>query len=141
MIDGWTEGIFPEWVKAGPFWFVAGEVGFDVVTHQPIHSFSDLSATGRLLAQGRFDDGQTAMAQTWYIYQNLDRMLRDAGSDLSKVVQQTVFMRNPSEWPAVERIASIVFGGGIPPTTMVPIDDIGYYKELKMEIEPVALVK
>ena len=137
---GGSAGIQPTWSKAGPFWFVSGDLGWNRAKHDSIHSFSDLTDAGRFLAQGRFHDVHTeAMAQAWYTYQSLDRQMHDAGSELAKVVQQNLYMRDVSEYLAVERIASIVYKGRIPPTILVPVDDIGSYGE-RLEIETISLV-
>jgi len=136
-----TVGFYPMWTKAGPFWFVSGELGINSAKHQAIRSFPDLTDAGRFLAQGRFHDVHTdIMAQAWSIYQSLERQMRDAGSELSKVAQQNIYMRNVADYLAVERIASIVYQGHIPPTTLVPIDDLGPYEELKLEIETISLI-
>ena len=137
---GGSAGIQPVWSKAGPFWFVSGDLGWNRAKHESIHSFSDLTDAGRFLAQGRFHDVHTeVMAQAWYTYQSLDRQMHDAGSELAKVVQQNLYMRDVSEYLAVERIASIVYQGRIPPTILVPVDDIGPYGE-RLEIETISLV-
>lgn len=135
-----TVGLYPMWTKAGPFWFVSGELGLNYGKHQAICSFSDLPDTGRFLAQVCFHDGNaTAMAQAWRIYQSLDRMMHEAGSDLSKVLQQSIYIRNVQDYLAVERVASLVYQGRIPPTTLVPVNDIGPYETLRMEIETISL--
>jgi enamine deaminase RidA (YjgF/YER057c/UK114 family) len=136
-----TLGLYPMWTKGGPFWFVSGELGLNYGEHQAIHSFSDLPDTGRFLAQVCFHDANTiTMAQAWRIYQSLDRMMREAGSDLSKVLQQSIYIRNVQDYLAVERVASIVYQGQIPPTVLVPVDEIGPYEELRMEIETISLI-
>lgn len=135
-----TVGFQPMWIKADPFCFVCGELGLIPAEHQSILSFSDLTDNGRFLAQGRFHDVHTdVMSQAWSIYQSLAQQMREAGSDLSKVVQQMIFVRDVFDYLAVERIASIVFQNRIPPTTMVPVDDIGPYNNLRLEIEIISL--
>lgn len=135
-----TVGLYPMWAKAGPFWFNSGEVAWDHVKHRAIRSFSDLPDAGRFLAQCRFHDVHTtALAQAWYIYQSLDKMLRDGGSMLSKVVRQNIYVRDVSDYIAIERVASILYKGNIPPTTLTPVNDLGPSKEVLMEIEVIAL--
>jgi enamine deaminase RidA (YjgF/YER057c/UK114 family) len=127
MIPNWCEGVFAEWTKAEPFWNVAGKIGYDTVKRQSVISFADITDHGRFLSQSRIDDSQVTMAKLWYIYQTLRRQTQEAKTNLLNTVQQTVFLVNPSEWPAVERMANLVFEGRIPPTTIIPCDQLAYH--------------
>ena len=80
------------------------------------------------------------MAQAWFIYKSLEQQMHEAGTDLSKVVQQNIYVKNAYDAPAVEKIASIIYNGRIPPTTIVPVDDGVPYKEILLEIEAITLV-
>jgi hypothetical protein len=66
-------------------------------------------------------------------------MLRDAGSDMSKVVHQTVLMRDASYYGVLEQVALKLYGGSLPPTTILACDDIGPYPGLLCEVETVAV--
>ena len=88
---------------------------------------ADIRDKGRFLAQSRIDDSQTTMAKVWYTYQELSLMMQDAKTHLFDTVHQNVYMVEPSEWPLVERVASIVFKGHIPPTTVIPCDELAYH--------------
>ncbi|MFQ5856977.1 MAG: RidA family protein [Anaerolineae bacterium] len=132
-----TYGIM--WAKGGPLWLCSGDLALDAATHRIIRSFSDLGEDAHWLAQGRLHDAQTTMAQAWYIYQSLDHMMKSARSGLPRVAQQSIYLRNASHYPAVESIARIVYGSRIPPTTVVPVDGIGPYDDLMLEIETISL--
>lgn len=111
-------------VKGGPFWFHAGMIGIDLAKERNITSFAELADGGRFLAQSYIDDNQAIMAKTWHIY---NYMLDGVECKADQVIHQTVYLKNVSDWPAVERIASIVFKGKIPPTTIIPIDEAAFY--------------
>ncbi len=117
-------GTYAAWKKAGIFWFSPGCPAVDTVRKRSILSFGDLTDNGRFLAQGRIDDMQMIMAKAWHLYQN--ELFGVLPFKPSQVVHQTVYLLRPSDWPAVERVASIVFDGHIPPTTVVPVDDIAF---------------
>ena len=113
--------------KAGPFAF-GGGVGYNVPKQGSYTSFHDLAddvaSHGRFLVQGRIDDNHPIMSKAWHIYQ---RSFDKAGIQPHQVLHQTVYLKNPSAWPAVESIARIVFNGHLPPTTIIPVDEIAFY--------------
>jgi hypothetical protein len=123
-------GTFASLVKAGPLWFTAGNSNI-LDKQQHVVDFGDITDEGRFLAEGRPDWGQLTMAKAWYIY----KFLLDE-VDASQVVMQTIYMTDASEWPAVERVASIIFEGHIPPTTVIPVDEISFYWQSHMRVPP-----
>ena len=123
-------GTYAGMTKAGPLWFSAG-IPTDLVKRQHIVNFGDLTDNGRFLAQGRMDDSQLTMAKAWYTYKF---MLDEVNAKASQVVMQTIYLTNPSEWPAVERVANIIFKGRIPPTTIIPCDQIAFYWQSRMRV-------
>jgi enamine deaminase RidA (YjgF/YER057c/UK114 family) len=127
MIEGWCEGVFAEWTKAYSLWNVAGKIGYDVVDQQSVICPADLRDNGRFLGNCRIDQTQVTMSKLWYIYQTLMRQAREAGTDLQNTVHQTVFLVDPSEWPVVESMGRTIFEGSLPPTTVIPCDQLAYH--------------
>ena len=111
--------------KAEPFWFHAGKCGIDQKTQQPINSFGQLPDNGRFLGQSYIDKSQAMMAKAWYAY--YQNMIDNVETKAEQVLCQTVFLQDASEWPAFEKISKLVFDGHIPPTTIVPVDEIAFY--------------
>ena len=124
-------GTYAGMTKAGPFWFQAGMIPTDLAKRQHIANFSDCPDEGKFLAEGRIDDSQLTMAKTWFVYKY---MLDGVNAKPEQVMEQTIYLTNPSDWPAVERIANIIFKGRIPPTTIIPVDQIAYYWQSRMRV-------
>ena len=62
------------------------------------------------------------------------------GAPIENTVHQTLYMTNPADYPALERIATLFYGPKLPPTTVVPSVEISPYPdEIELEIELVAL--
>ena len=84
-------------VRTGDLVFTAGHIA--IKTAEPgkplVNSFDDIPAEGRFLATGRSHpdsrDGPIA-AQTWYIYNELKKLLAAGGVDFSDVVLSTVYL-------------------------------------------------
>jgi len=131
--DADRAGTYSALTKGGPFWFHAGMIGIDLAKQKNIISFADLADNGRFLAQNYIDDNQATMAKTWYMY---SYMLDNVDTKADQVIQQTVYLKNTSDWPAVERIANIVFKGHIPPTTIIPVDTVAFYWRYHMPFAP-----
>jgi enamine deaminase RidA (YjgF/YER057c/UK114 family) len=128
-------------VKAGPFVFTAGEVAIDTTVPTLINDFPYLKDEGRFLPYGRVHEYKSIMAEAWYIYQLLKSYTEANHSSMENVVHQSVYMVNPADYPAVERIATLFYGSKLPPTSLVPILGTSPFKEAKLEIEVVAVAQ
>jgi len=126
--------------RAGPYVFTTGYVAMDKTTHGPIQSFPQLTDEGRYFGLTRLDDEEPILAESWYIYRVIARLLEQAGSSMSRVVHQYVLLRNVAQYAAVERVASVVYKGKLPATTIVGTVNIGPYPGLLLEVFCVALV-
>lgn len=116
-------GLYSRLIKAGPIAYAGGS-GFRATEQKGFIAFSDLADKGRFLAQSRIGNNHPIMTRAWHIYSN---SLAKAGVEASQVIHQTIYLKNPSEWPAVESIARVIFDGRIPPTTIVPVDEFPFY--------------
>ena len=126
--------------KAGPFLFTSGLVGFDKASHRATRSFAELTDEGaRYLGLSRSDDTEAIMAQAWQAYSAIGQALNAGGSDPSRVLHQSIGMRDLSHYAVLERVAQRFFAGRLPPTTVVGIDDTGPHPhEALFEIDAVA---
>lgn len=113
---------------AGPFFFTGG-VGLNIPKKQNIISFADFPGNERFLAQGCVDDNQPIMAKALRIYHTA---LEKAKVRAEQIVHQTIYLKDASDWPAVQRISNIVFNGRIPPTTIVLVDEMVFYWHYRM---------
>jgi len=126
----YSVGTYSAMTKAGPLYFTGG-LGVNVERKQHIISFADLPGNGRFLAQGCIDDNQPVMAKTLY---NYHLALEKAKAKVNQIIHQTVYLKNPSDWPAVQMASNTVFNGHIPPTTIVPVDEMVFYWQYRMPV-------
>jgi enamine deaminase RidA (YjgF/YER057c/UK114 family) len=133
-------GFYLPAVKAGPFVFTSGEVAIETSVPCFVNKFSDLKDEGRYLPLGRVHEEKSIMPEAWFVYQKLKSYMEAHGSSMENVVHQSVFMVNPADYPALERIATLFYGSKLPPTSLVPIVGATPYPEAKLEIEVIALV-
>ena len=135
-----VSGPIPMTQQAGPLIFLTGYSGRDQANF-PIVTFDQLRDHGKLMGLGHFDDpeSETMMCQAWHIYRTYQRLLTEAGSDISRVVHQVLYLVDVSKLGALERVARVIYDGKVPPTTVIGADEIGPYPELQLEIDVVAI--
>ena len=107
-----------------------GGMGINITEQRSYVAFADLPDNGRFQAFSRIDGNHPMMAKMWHIYKSA---FEKAAVTPRQVIHQTLYMENPAEYPAVETIARIIFGGHIPPTTVIPVDDIAFYWQYHMQ--------
>lgn len=132
-------GFYLPAVKAGPFVFTAGEVAIETSVPCFVNRFSDLQDEGRFLPYGRVHEEKSIMTEAWFVYKKLKSYVETYGSSMENVVHQSVYMVNPADYPALERIATLFYGSKLPPTSLVPIVGATPYPEAKLEIELIAV--
>jgi 2-iminobutanoate/2-iminopropanoate deaminase len=86
--------------------------------------------TGKLAGEDLDSQVKRALA-------NLERALSLSGSKREDVVKVTVFLKNPADFPAMNRIYAAFFGDRLPARTTVPGADWG--NAFLVEIEAVAV--
>jgi enamine deaminase RidA (YjgF/YER057c/UK114 family) len=129
----------PMSIGAGPYAFHTGFIPMDKSFHGPVERFGQLGDAGRFLGSNRLDEAETIAAQSWQVYREIEKMLNAVGSTLKQAVQQTVLMRDPTQYAVVEQAARALIGQDLPATTVLPCDDIGPYPGLLLEIETIAV--
>jgi enamine deaminase RidA (YjgF/YER057c/UK114 family) len=122
------------------FVFTCGEVPIDLTVPELIASCEQLpDRAGRSLGDGVIHAENGAQARAWYVLQRLTADLARFGVTLADVLQQTVYLRDVADYPAVERVALSAFDGKLPPTTVVPITDTSPFWAAGLEIDVIAV--
>lgn len=87
------------------------------------------------------DDGQLvgagdAAAQARFIFQKIERALKEAGATLTDVVRTRVYITNIDDWEAVARVHGSLFENIRPANTLVAVAALvgdGYLVEIEVE--------
>jgi len=99
--------------------FVSGQLPMDLATRVPF--------TGSI-------EGQTELA-----LRNVEAVLKAAGSDLSDVLQMTIYVSDLDLWGSVNEAYARVMGEHRPARAIVPVKDLHF--GTKIEIQAIAAVK
>ena len=110
-------GPYSQAIKAGGFVFVSGQVPIDPATQQLIEG--DISA------------------QTDRVLQNLQGILKAAGSSLDRVVKAGVFLKNMSDFAAMNEVYGRYFTQAPPARSTVEVARLP--KDVLVEIDVIAL--
>lgn len=111
-------GPYSQAIKAGGFVFASGQIPID-------------PATGSVIS------GDIA-AQTERIMKNIEALLRAAGSSLGQVVKSTVYLKNMSEFGAMNEVYARFFKTAPPARSTVEVSRLP--KDVLVEIDVIALV-
>jgi len=111
-------GPYSQAIKANGFVFTAGQIAFDPATMQVV--------TGGVAEQ------------TDRVLKNLAAILKSAGSDLSKVLRCTVFLKNMSEFAAMNEVYGRHFTSAFPARSTVEVARLP--KDVLVEIDVIAMV-
>ena len=110
-------GPYAQAVRANGFVFVSGQVAIDPGTQ--------LAITGDVAAQ------------TERVIKNVQAILAAAGSGLSKVVRATVFLKNMSDFNAMNEVYGKYFGSAPPARSTVEVARLP--RDMLIEIDVIAL--
>ena len=110
-------GPYSQAIKANGFVFLSGQIALDPVTQQII--FGDVAA------------------QTERVLQNLSGILKAAGSSLAQVVKTTVFLKNMSDFAAINEVYGRHFTEAPPARSTVEVARLP--KDVLVEIDVIAL--
>ena len=111
-------GPYSHAVRAGGLVFCSGQVALD-------------PKTGELV-------GGDVAAQTAQVFANVRAVLAEAGTDLSRVVKTTVFLRSMGDFQAMNAVYADAFGEHRPARSTVAV--VGLPLDVDVEIEVVAEV-
>ena len=110
-------GPYSQAIKANGFVFLSGQIALDPATQQLI-------------------DGDVS-AQTERVLQNLSGILQAAGSSLAQVVKTTVFLKNMSDFAAMNEVYGRHFTQTPPARSTVEVARLP--KDVLVEIDVIAL--
>jgi len=110
-------GPYSQAIRAKGLVFVSGQVAIDPATQQVI-------------------SGEVA-AQTERVLKNLDGILGAAGTSLAKVVRTTVFLKNMSDFAAMNEVYARYFNSQPPARSTVEVSRLP--KDVLVEIDVIAL--
>ena len=98
-------GAIPSGSKAGQFIFLSAQTAIDLETGQLVQSLRDLSEedSKKLSTQFAFVNLHTGpiRAQTFAVYRNISRILKQQGSSLGSVIQQRIFLSDLRDTSAI----------------------------------------
>ena len=112
-------GPYSQAIRVGGFVFTAGQVAID-------------PATGKLV-EGRIEE------QTRQVLRNIAAVLEAAGSSLDKVVKTTVFLKDMSDFKAMNGVYGQFFANGPPARSTVEVTALALGALL--EIDAIAVVE
>ncbi len=120
----------PQAVRSGPFVFVSGLYATDFKSGIPVRSDPEFPFAGKTDVE----------LQTEYILDNLEKILRSAGTDLSQVVKTEVFLTEPSLLPWVEEVWREWFPKDPPARTVIEVGDEHIVPGALIEVFAIAIV-
>ncbi|MDY0288369.1 MAG: RidA family protein [Sphaerochaeta sp.] len=112
-------GPYSQAIIAAPFVFTSGQLPVDPKTSALV--------------------GGDAANQAKQVFENMKAVLAEAGTDLSRVVKATVFLRDMDDFAAVNAVYASYFGEGILPARSA-VQVARLPKDVAVEIEMIALI-
>lgn len=110
-------GPYSQGIESGNFLFISGQIPVNPQT-------------------GNIEEENDIIRQTVRVLENLKNILDAAGSDMSKVVKTTVFIKNMDDFPVINDIYSKYFDKPYPARSCVEVSKLP--KGVLIEIEAVA---
>jgi enamine deaminase RidA (YjgF/YER057c/UK114 family) len=135
--------VTPTGVQAGPLVFLTAQIGRDLASGNLITRTWDLpkSAQDALLTGFEHRDGRESSirAQTWTIYDNVEKILSSRGLGLKDVVKQRVYLTRREDEPAVlETVLARLSEVPKPATTVTTISSNGVHENVLVQIDIIA---
>jgi enamine deaminase RidA (YjgF/YER057c/UK114 family) len=118
-------------VRTGPLVFTAGHIPIKTSTEgKPVvKSFDDIPPEGRFLETGQSHpdsrDGPIA-SQTWFIYNELKRTLKNQGLKLSDTLNSTVYLADIRDFPTFHRVHRHFFPDANTALTVSGFAEVGH---------------
>lgn len=111
-------GPYSQAIRAGNMLFVSGQIGIE-------------QSTGHVVKGG-------VEAEATQVLKNIGFILKQAGTDFSQVVKCTIFLRNMSDFPLVNKIYAGFFTDAPPARETVAVS--GLPKDVQVEISCLAII-
>ncbi len=135
-------GGYPVAVRAGQFLFLSGQVAWDP-RRGLIRGFQDLPPEGRRFATGHAYadavEGPVA-AQSWFIYENLRRVLEAQGSALDQMLRAHIYQKDKRFFPAFERVRMQFESKGPVPSSGIGVSRLQQSPEAWIDFNAIALI-
>jgi len=112
-------GPYSQAIKANGMLFASGQIPLDPAT-------------------GVLHDKDSITEQTRLIFTNIEAILKEAGSDMSKVIKTTVFMRDMNDFNEMNAEYAKFFPGDKPARSAVQVARLP--KDVGLEVEIIALL-
>lgn len=68
------------------------------------------------------------------VLDNVDLILKEAGTDKNKVIKTTLFVKNLEDWPIADQVYGKYFGDHTPARSIVTVADLHYGYQVEMEV-------
>ena len=126
-------------VRTGPLIFTAGHIPIKTseLGKPVVKGFDDVPEEGRKLSTGRSHpdsrDGPIA-AQTWFVYEELSKLIAHAGCSLSDTVLATVYLADLRDVAVFHRVHQQFFPDWKPALCITAFDEVGH-RGCSIEIE------
>ena len=139
-----VSSFYTQAAKAGNILYLAGIGGFDSDRHKIIMSFDDIpDEECKKLRTGdwHYDEIQEQiMAQTWWTYMQMKKVLEAAGSSLNDIMQTIIFIQDiRKNFAPFDRVRKM-FVQDPPPSTILEVTRLGISDELLVEISAIAII-
>ncbi len=134
---------YSQGVEAGPYLFLAGQISIDTskAGNPLISTYEDIPKEGRFLQTGHSHpdarNGPIA-SQSWFAYNHIRQILKDAGCGMEDIVNVTVFLQSMKDFPTFHEIHRHFFPNHFPALTVTEFRQVGH-KGTLIEIEVTAM--
>lgn len=133
--------------RAGPLFFLAGQIAAIPEEQKIIKGYGDLpkEAADRLKTGSMNTDmiEGPLVSQAWFIWNNIDKILQELGSDLDNIMFVTTYITNMDLFPGLARVRQMFFnreGNPHPPGTILEVPRLGLSRDILLEVEIVAII-
>jgi reactive intermediate/imine deaminase len=120
LVDPWPYP-FSSAVRSGPFLFLSGQIGSEVVDGSPV------------LVGGGIE------AETRRALENIRAVVEHAGSSMDQIVKCTVMIADMAEWPAMNGVYETFFPGPKPARSAFGAS--GLALDARVEIDCIAVIE
>ena len=86
------------------------------------------------------DQENIVFLQAWHAYEEIRRIVERTAAGLDNIVKTNIYVTNAADLAFIERAGNYFFKNGAPVETIIPVSEIGMFKELAVEIEPIIVM-
>jgi enamine deaminase RidA (YjgF/YER057c/UK114 family) len=127
-------------VRVGHLLLSSGEVPIDVPKRLLVDRPDRLALAHRGLATGQPQHDSSTATQVRHIFGLIEKGLRSHGLDFGAVAHQTLYLTSLADFPAAMLVASHVYGGRLPATSVIPVLGATAFDGCRAEIEVIASI-